>query len=47
MNEADRMPGPDGGVFQGLGQEALAHSGGSHQQDVLVLVQELQGEDGV
>ena len=47
VNEADRMPGPDGGVSQGLGQEALAHSGGPHQQYVLVLGQELQGEDGV
>ena len=47
VDEADRMPGPDGGVSQGLGQEALADPCGSHQQDVLVLVQELQGEDGV
>ena len=36
-----------GGEAQGRGHEALAHSGGSHQQYVLVLVQELQGEDGV
>ena len=36
-----------GGEAQGLGHEALAPSGGSHQQYVLVLVQELQGEDGV
>ena len=47
MNEADGVPGPDGGVAQGLGHEALADAGGSHQQDVLVFVQELQGEDGV
>ena len=36
-----------GGEAQGRGHEALAHSGGSHQQYVLVFVQELQGEDGV
>ena len=47
MDEAHGVSGTDGGVAQGLGQEALAHSGGSHQQYVLVLVQELQGEDGV
>ena len=47
VNEADRMPGPDGGVSQGLDQEALADPRRSHQQYVLVLVQELQGEDGV
>ena len=34
-------------VAQGLGQEALADPGRTHQQHMLVLVQELQGEDGV
>ena len=40
-------PALTGGVAEGLGQEALADAGGSHQQDVFVFVQELQGEDGV
>ncbi len=47
MAEADGVTAPDGGEAQGLGQEGLADTGGSHQQDVLVPVQELQGEDGV
>ena len=38
---------PDGGVAQGLGEEALADTGGAHQQDMLVPVEKLQGEDGV
>ena len=45
--EADGVAGPDGGVAEGLGQEALAHAGGSHQQHVLVPGQEFQGEGGV
>ena len=47
VEEADGMSGADGGVAQGLGQEGLADAGGTHQQDVLVPGQELQGEDGV
>ena len=47
MGEPDGVPGSDGGVAEDLGQEALADAGGTHQQDVLVPVQELQGEDGV
>ena len=47
MDEADGVSGTDGGVAQGLAQEALADAGGSQQQHVLVPVQKLQGEDGV
>ena len=47
MGEADGVPGPDGGVAESLGQEALADAGGTYQQDVFVPVLELQGEDGV
>ena len=47
MAEAHGMSGSDGGVAQGLGEEALADTGGAHQQDVLVPVEKLQGEDGV
>ena len=47
VDEADGVSRAYGGEAQGLGQEALAHPRGSHQQDVLVLGQELQGEDGV
>ena len=47
MDEAHGVSGTDGGVAQGLGQEALADAGGSQQQDVLVPVQKLQGEDCV
>ncbi len=47
MDEANGMSGADGGAADGLGKEGLADTGGSHQQDMLVPVQELQGEDGV
>ena len=47
VDEADGVSRAYGGEAQGLGQEALAHPRRSHQQDVLVLGQELQGEDGV
>ena len=47
MDEAHGVSGADGGVAQCLGQEALADASGSHQQDVLVPVQKLQGENGV
>ncbi len=47
MAEADGVTAPDGSVAQGLGQEGLAHTGGAHQQDVLVPGEEFQGEDGV
>ena len=33
MDEAHGVSGTDGGVAQGLGQEALADAGGSQQQD--------------
>ena len=45
--EAHGVSGADGGVAQGLGEEALADTGGAHQQDVLVPVEKLQGEYGV
>ena len=41
------VSGADSGVAEGLGQEALADAGGSHQQHVLVPVEKLQGEHGV
>ena len=47
MAEAYGVTGAYGGIAHGLGQEGLAHTGGTHQQDVLVPVQELHGEDGV
>ena len=47
MAEADGVTGADGGIAQGLGHEGLAHTGGTHQQDVLVPGEELHGEDGV
>ena len=47
MAEAYGVTGADGGIAQGLGQEGLAHTGGTHQQDVLVPGEELHGEDGV
>ena len=47
VDEAHCVPGPDGGIAQGLGQEALAHSGRSDEQHVLAPGQELQGEGGV
>ena len=46
MDEADGVTGSDGRLAQGLGQEALAHAGWSHQKHMLVPVQELQGENG-
>ena len=43
--------GPEGTVqrvvHSGLGQEGLADTGGTHQEDVFVPGQELQGEDGI
>ena len=42
MAEAHGVSGADGGVAQGLGQEALADASGSHQQHVFVLVQKLE-----
>ena len=47
VDEAHGVSGADGGVAQGLGEEALADTGGAHQQDMLVPVEKLQGEDGV
>ena len=47
VDEAHGVSGPDRSIAQGLGQEALAHAGGSHQQDTLTLVEKLQGEGGV
>ena len=47
MDEADDASGADGGVAECLSEEALADAGGANEQDVLVLVQELQREDGV
>ena len=47
MAEAHGVSGADGGVAQGLGEEALADTGGAHQQDVLVPVEKLQGEYGI
>ena len=47
MAEAHGVTGADGGIAQGLGQEGLAHTGGTHQQDMLVPGEELQGEGGV
>ena len=46
MDEPDGVPRLDSSVAQDLGQEVLAHPGGPHQQHILVLVQELLGEDG-
>ena len=36
MDEADGVSGADGGVAQGLCEEALADAGGADEQDVLV-----------
>ena len=47
MYEADGMPGSDGCISEGLSDEALAHADRSDEQDVLVAVQELEGEGGV
>ena len=45
VEETDRVAGSDGGAVQGLGQEGLAHTGGPHQQDMLVPAEEFQGEN--
>ena len=42
MDEPDGVSGADGGIAQGLGQEALADASRSHQQHMLVLVEKLQ-----
>ena len=47
MDETHGVSGADGGVVQALGQEALADAGWTHQQDMSVLVEKFQGEDGV
>ena len=47
MDEAHGVSGADGGVAQGLGQEALPDTRRPHQENMFVLVQELQGEDSV
>ena len=47
MYEADDMPGSDSSISEGLSDEALAHADRSDEQDVLVAVQELEGEGGV
>ena len=46
MYEADGMAGSDGSISEGLSDEALAHADRSDEQDVLVAVQELEGEGG-
>ena len=43
----DEVSGADGAIAQGLSEEALADASGSYQEDMLVLVQKLQGADGV
>ena len=45
--EAHGVSGADGGIAQRLGEEAFADASGPHQEDMLVLVQEFQGENGV
>ena len=47
VDEADDASGADGGVAECLSEEALADAGGADEQDMFVLVQELQREDGV
>ena len=47
MYESDGMPGSDSSISEGLSDEALAHADRSDEQDVLVAVQELEGEGGV
>ena len=47
MYEADGMAGSDGSISESLSDEALAHADRSDEQDVLVAVQELEGEGGV
>ena len=47
MDETDGVSGADGSVIQGLGEEALADTCRSHQEDVLEPVEKLQGEDDV
>ena len=46
-NETHGVSGAYRSIAQGLGHEALADAGGTHQQDMLVLVEKLQGECGV
>ncbi len=36
--QAHGMSGADGGIAQGLGEEALADASGAHQEDMLMLV---------
>ena len=47
MAEAHGMSGSDGGIAESLSEKALADASRSDQEDVLVLVQKLQGEYGV
>ena len=47
MEEADGVAGTNGREAQGLGQEGLAHTGGSNQQYVFLPAEEFQREDGV
>ena len=47
MDEADGMAGSDGSISEGLSDEALAHADRPDEQDVLVAVQELEGEGGI
>ena len=47
MAETYGVTGADGGIAQGLGQEGLADTGGTHQQEVLVPGEEPQGEGGI
>ena len=46
-HEARRASGADGGVAEGLGQEAPADADGADEQDVLAAVEELEREGGV
>ena len=47
MDEADSVSGSDGGEAEGLSQEAPADASRSHQQELLMLGDEVQGEGGV
>ena len=47
MDETDSVSGSDGGEAEGLSQEAPADASRSHQQDVLMLGDEVHGEGGV
>ena len=44
MYEADGMPASDGSISEGLSNQALSHADRSDEQDVLVAVEELEGE---